>query len=140
MSTVRSNKDSGNDSGMPAGAIVITEVKIGHGRPIRGGELFGCYFVQEKDDYNFFDRNDQPLKLKIKSGEQFDFSFPPQSDVSAPTWQLTADFHFENLKKVAHGDWSIIGDDDDEEGGTFHAQAGGGGVPTDEKASSANAY
>ena len=148
MSTVKSDKDSvSNDKGMPTDAIVIDEVKIGLGRPIRGGELFGCYFVPvpgtNPQQYNFFDRHDQPVKSGIKSDEQFDFSLPPRSN--GPTWQMTADFHLENFRMVAHGDWFIPdnGSDDgpdDEEGGTFHAQAGGGGLPADDKASSANAY
>jgi hypothetical protein len=131
---------------LPEDAIIIDEIKIGNGRPIRGGELFGCYFVKEvdSDDYNFFSRNGKQLKSKIKSGVSFDFDF---QDNAKPGWQMTADFHIENLKRVAHGDWTFIGDNEDgdnddgadDEDGTFHAQAGGGGMDN-YRASSAKAY
>jgi hypothetical protein len=126
----------------PDDAIFIIEVRIGPGRPIHAGELFGCYFVPEKNnEYSFFDRNGQLLKDEIKSDVQFDFVLPLNS---GQEWQMTADFHTENSIPVAHGDWVIPSNDrddgaDDEESGTFHAQAGGGGLPI-EKASSANAY
>src|SRR5262249_19083706 len=120
------------------------EIKIGHGRPTFGGRLIGCYFVPVPDtnpeEYTFFDRHGQVLKEKVQSNVQFDFHFPSKSEVVPEGWQITADFHVENLKPVAHGDWNIPDRDAyaDEEDGTFHAQAGGG-VPT-EMASSATAY
>lgn len=132
---------------LPVDAIVIDEIKIGNGRPIRGGQLFGCYFVQEGKDYDLFDRDGTQLKSQIQHGVPFNFSFPDNSEPDA--WQMTVKFGKKDLRDVANGDWNFLGkphndgdndddDDADEEDGTFHAQAGGG--MKYEKASSATAY
>lgn len=126
----------------PADAIIINEVKIVTGRPIRGGRLFGCYFVQDVNGHNFFDRDGNLLQSQIQNGVPFPFSFPINS--KKPEWQMTVNFDNADL---AHGDWNFDGKDDelgnhdaaDEEDGTFHAQAGGGGMEH-KKASYATAY
>lgn len=131
----------------PPDAIIIDEIKILAGRPIRGGLLFGCYFVPDSNDlYTFFDRDDQLLQDKIQSGVSFDFSLKAGPPVN---WSMTATFAFvpKGDKIVASGNWSFGNppghnqheDVDDGEDGTFHAQAGGGGMDG-EKAAHAKAY
>jgi|GEM_PF-4666002 len=147
MKSSKRNMDSASKAAAPPpGAIVIDEIKIGTGRPIRAGQLFGCYFLQDGNVYTFFDRDGQFIQGQIQSGGKFDFSLKTGE---ADNWSMTATFAFvpKDDKIVASGNWAFgnpparnrhMDDVDDGEDGTFHAQAGGG--MDGAKASYAKAY
>jgi hypothetical protein len=100
--------------------IKIDNVTGGHTKD----KLKGCYFLPSGPNYDFYDKNNNPLEQGVNNGSSFDFV------LDALNWTIT---NLSISPTEASGDWNNNGNPQDEDSGTFQAQSGGGGDPKEKR-------